>query len=627
MDTNVSSKGLVNWVLLLVLTVVAVFLARYAQSATGMVAAVFMGMGFLVALVAYFQMRLVERERLERLEFDELRKSAASASLFTTADADQFPARRAREQFEKFMVPAFALLLLLGQAAAVYFLWPWVGQDRPATQQQATVALTLYGLLALVYFQVGKYSAALARLQQQPLLRPQAAYLLLGSLWCVVTAGVEAAGWAGYPQADRAAARVLLVLLALVAAENLTTLVLEIYRPRVKDQVVHPLYESRLVGVLSQPGGLITTAAQALDYQFGFKVSQTWFYRFLERAFVWLVLGQLSVLLLSTCFVFIEPGEQALLQRWGRPVPGREALGPGPHLKWPWPVDRVQRHLTERVQHFTIGIVEGEEFAAQRVMLWTKPHAKEEFNLIVASKDARGGGANALDGEQTVPVNLLTVNMPVQYQIADLRAFAYGHANAGQLLQFLAQREVTRYLVNVDFDEIMGRGRRAASEELRQRLQAQADAHRLGVRILFVGLHGIHPPVKVAADFERVLGALQEREATNLLAQAYAAERLPLAEAEATRKVHEAEAYRARLTALATGTAARFTNQVLAFQASPEVYRLRTYLDTVSRSLALTRKYVIVPSNTHEVVTLNLEDRIRPDLLDVTLPASPATSR
>jgi len=624
MEQNVSGKGLVNWVLLLVLTVAAGALARYAQSATGLAATVFIGMGFLVALVAYVQMRLVERERLERLEFDELRKSATSASLFTTPDAEQFPARRAREQFERYFVPAFALLLLAGQGLGAYFLWRHLGADRPSTVEQATVAMTLYGMLALVYFQVGKYSAVLARLQQQPFLRPQAAYLLLGSLLCVVTAGVEAAGWAGYPQADVIAARVLVIILALVAVENLVTLVLEIYRPRVKEQVVHPLYESRLIGVLSQPGGLIATAAQALDYQFGFKVSQTWFYRFLERAFVWLVLGQLAVLLLSTCFVFIEPGEQALLLRWGRPVAGREVLDPGPHLKWPWPVDRVERYPTERVQHFTVGIVEGDEFAAQRVLLWTKPHAKEEFNLIVASGDARAAGAAAPEGEQAVPVNLLTVNMPVQYQIADLRAYAFGHADAGKLLQFLAQREVTRYLVNVDFDEIMGRGRRAASEELRQRIQAQADAHRLGVRVLFVGLHGIHPPIKVAGDFERVLGALQEKEATNHLARAYAAERVPLAQAEAVRKVNEAEAYRARLTSLAAGTAARFTNQVLAYQASPEVYRLRTYLDTVSRSIAPARKYVIVPSNTHEVVTLNLEDRLRRDLLDVTLPASPA---
>ena len=620
MEQSIHKKGLVNWLLLLTLGVAATVLARYANSATGLVSGAFVGMGFLVALVAYFQMRLEERERLEGMEYDELRKSASSASLFTGQDAESFPARRAREQFERFVIPGFAILLFLAQGAGAYLLWRQVAGDAAATVHQATVSMTLSGLFALVYFQVGKYSAALARLQRERLLRPQASYLLLGSVLSVVTAGVEVAGWAGYTTVDPIVARVLVVTLGLVAVENLATLIFEIYRPRLKGQAEHPLYESRLIGILSQPDGLITTAAQALDYQFGFKVSETWFYRFLERAFAWLVLVQLGILLVSTSFVFIEPGEQGLLQRFGRPVTGREVLGPGPHLKWPWPVDQVQRYPTDRVQSFTVGIVEGDEYAQQRVVLWSKPHAREEFNLIVASRDAQGGGAT--EGEQAVPVNLLSVNMPVQYQVQDLRAYAYGHSDAGKLLQVLAHSEVSRYLVNVDFDEIMSRGRRAASDALRQRIQARADRYGLGVKILFVGLHGIHPPVKVAPDFENVFGALQDREATNHYARAYAAEWLPLAQAEAVRRVNEAEAQRARLTLLAAGTAARFTNQVQAYAASPEVYRLRTYLDTVSRAVGPARKYVVVPSNTHEVVTFNLEDKIRQDLLDVSLPAA-----
>lgn len=620
MEQSIHKKGLVNWLLLLALGVAATVTGRYAHSATGLVSGIFAGMGFLVALVAWFQMRLEEREQLERMEYDELRKTATSASLFTGQDAGSFPARRAREQFERFVLPGFAILLFLGQTGGAYLLWRHLPGDVTATPQQATVAMTLNGLFALVCFQLGKYSAALARLQRERLLRPQASYLLLGAVLSLVTAVVEVAGWAGYSRVDAIAARVLVVILGLVAVENLATLVFEIYRPRLKGQAEHPLYESRLIGILGQPDGLITTAAQALDYQFGFKVSETWFYRFLERAFAWLVLVQLGILLLSTSFVFIEPGEEGLLQRFGRPVAGREVLGPGPHLKWPWPVDAVQRYQTERVQSFTLGIIEGEEFAQQRVSLWSKPHAREEFNLIVASKDAQPGTPG--EGEQAVPVNLLTVNIPVQYQVQDVRQYAYGHSDAGKLLQSLAHSELSRYLVNVDFDEIMSRGRRAASDALRQRIQARADAFKLGVKILFVGLHGIHPPVKVAPEFEKVFGALQDREATNHYARAYAAERLPLAQAEAIRKINEAEAQRARLTSLATGTAARFTNQVLAFNASPEVYRLRTYLDTVSRSVAAARKYVVVPSNTHEVVTFNLEDKIRQDLLDVALPTA-----
>ena len=618
MEQSIHKKGLVNWLLLLVLGAAAAAVAHYSNSATGLVASVFIGVGFLGGLVCYVQMRLEERERLEQMDFDELKKTASSASLFASPDAESFPARRARVQFERFFVPGFALFLCLLQGSAAYLLWRYAGEDKVGSLQQTTVAMAVYGLFALIFFQFGKYSAVLARLQQQRLLRPQASYLLLGSVLSVITAGVETAGWAGYSNVDPIAARVLTVVLALVAVENLITLVFEIYRPRVKGQAEHPLYESRLIGILSQPGGLITTAAQALDYQFGFKVSETWFYKFLERAFVWLVLVQLAILLLSTCFVFLEPGEQALLERFGRPVTGREVLNPGPHLKWPWPIDRVYRFETERIQSFTVGIVEGDEFQKQRTLLWSKPHAKEEFNLLVASRDMNAGSNT--NSEQTVPVNLLTVNLPVQYQIKDVKAYAYGHTDAAALLKDLTTSEVARYLVSVDFDEIMGPGRGPATEILRQRIQERADALQLGVNVLFVGLHGIHPPVKVAPEFEKVFGALQDREATNYYAEAYAAERLPLAQAEAVRKVDEAEAYRARITAAATGTAARFTNQVLAYQASPDVYRLRTYLDTVSRALGPVRKYVVVPTNAHQVVILNLEDKIRQDLLDVTLP-------
>jgi len=73
-------------------------------------------------------------------------------------------------------------------------------------------------------------------------------------------------------------ARALCVLLGLMAAEMLLTLLLEIYRPRIKGKIARPLYESRVVGLLAQPENLFTTAAQTLDYQFGFNVSQTWFF-------------------------------------------------------------------------------------------------------------------------------------------------------------------------------------------------------------------------------------------------------------------------------------------------------------------------------------------------------------
>jgi regulator of protease activity HflC (stomatin/prohibitin superfamily) len=629
MEQSIHRKGLVNWLLLLGLGVAWGIVAVHAHSATGLVGAVFVGLGFLVSAVSYFQMRLEYREQLERMESDEARQSASSQALFAASEAlDVYPARRACAQFERYVVPGFALLLFLAQSAAVYLLWKHLRVDQPATLAQAILAMALNALFALVLFQFGKYAAVLARLERQRLLRPQASYLLLGALLALVTAVVEAAGWAGYPGIDAVMARILVVVLGLVALESILALVFEIYRPRVKGVADHPLYESRLIGLLSQPGGLITTAAQALDYQFGFKVSETWFYRFLERALAWLVLGQAFVLLASTCLVFVEPGEQALLERFGHPVAGRDLLGPGLHLKWPWPIDRIERHQTDRLQQFVIGHAseaggEGShaesQAHAERVMIWAKSHVKDEALYVVASRAQQV--TNTFAGEQTVPVNLLSLNVPVQYQIRDLRAFAYNHANGTELLERLASAEVTRYLVSIDLNDIMTVGRLKAAEDLRQRIQARADKYKLGVRIRFVGLHEIHPPVKVAPDFEKVIGALQEREATNLYARAYMATNLPVARGQKDQRIAEARAYQVRTVAAAQAAAERFGNQIAAAAASPEVYRLRSYLDTVGRAAAGARTYILGVTNVHGVVTLNLEDKLRKDILDVMLPA------
>ena len=98
MERNIQPIGIINWCALLVAGLISAILARYAGAATGTVGVAFLVLGFLVAVVSYFQMRLEERERLERLEFDELKKSKSASALFTEG-ADTFPALRSRQQF------------------------------------------------------------------------------------------------------------------------------------------------------------------------------------------------------------------------------------------------------------------------------------------------------------------------------------------------------------------------------------------------------------------------------------------------------------------------------------------------------------------------------------------------
>ncbi len=431
MERKTQTNGLINLLALLFVGAAAFAVARFCNTQAGQAGAVFMAIGLLVAGVSWFQMRLEERERLEKLEFDELTKSAASAALFTATETEAFPAQRSREQFERLFVPAFTVLLFLLQVGGALLLWRWIQSAVPAPLQQPTVAMALLGLFALLLFLLGKYSTSLARLEGLRLLRPGASYLLLSAYLCFfITAGIAAVE-VGFLSVDLYVARALVAVLLLIGAETLINLILEMYRPRVKGKVQRPLYESRLVSLLGQPEGIITTAAQTLDYQFGFKVSETWAYRLFEQWLPWLILGQLGVLLLSTTVVFINTGEQAVLERFGGPVAGRAVLGPGAHLKFPWPIDQVYRFPTERIQTFDVGFVPDEASAASRTVLWTVPHTKEE-NFLVANRQTGSDDTltNNPTGKRPPPVSLLTVSIPIQFQITNLLAWVYNNEEA-----------------------------------------------------------------------------------------------------------------------------------------------------------------------------------------------------
>ena len=469
----------------------------------------------------------------------------------------------------------------------------------------------------LLLFIFGKFSATIARLENHRLLRPSASWALLGAYLCLIVAIGAVGVAAGYPKTDYYVAGAFSALLGLMAVETIINLILEIYRPRVKGKVSRPLYESRLVGLLGQPEGLITTAAQALDYQFGFNVSETWFYRFFERAFGWLILLQVVALFLSTCMVFVDPGEEVLLEHFGKPT--GVILGPGGHLKWPWPMEKAYRYRTAQVQSFIVGSQPDPALTNQNTILWTVQHAKEE-NFLVANHEQYLLSTNDTTASATPPVSLLTVSIPVQFQITNVLDWAYKNENATNLLENVATREVIRYLSAADFNDIMSRERAAAADALRDRIQAAADKHDLGARILFVGLQDTHPPQKVAGDYEKVVGALQTKQASILSARADDIQTNALARAAATNMVDIAEGNSTNTVIQAFAKAALFTNQIPAYQAAPSVYLERAYLQMFARATPNARKYVILTTNTHDIVQLDLQDKIREDILqDITL--------
>ena len=619
---NSKKLGLINSIVLLVVAIGALYFTLQTNSTVGLGGVVLLGIGTLIGFFSFIQSHLIDRERVEALEMQELDRTRGNESLFAGAAEDAYPSRNARRQFEKWVVPGFSVLVLIGQVLGLLLVSSQLGGWTLFSTQgsDSAIPIMIFALFMVVLFMMGKYSAGLARMDGQELLRPGANYMLLGSVVCTAVVIAETAS-IEYPVWEKVFTWVVFFVIALSAAENLVTLVLEIFRPRLDDKKTRLLYDSRLIGLLGQPGGLISTAAHTLDYQFGFKVSETWFYKYLERTLALIIAIQVVVLFLSSSFVVIQANEEAVKERFGAQT--AKLLAPGFHLKWPWPIDKVYRYKTGEIQEFTLGVLEQNDEAEPEVLLWTTQHNHGSSNdMIVASSDG------LLDSAASVPVNLLTVSIPVQYRINNLTNWVKT-GNAVSMLRKLSMRAVTRYLIGVDIKELMGPGRTKAQEELKKAIQREADDRELGGEIVFVGLQDIHPPVGqneqskatggVAESYEKVNVARLHSETNRLGALQYKAGRVPMARGLAAELVANARSESTNKVALAKAEAGRFSHQISAFKAAPSVYMTRSKLETFQQATRGARKYILSDTENRDIINLELQDKLRSDLLDVTV--------
>ncbi len=565
----------------------------------------------LPALLPYSALTLVIagvvylRERFSRRTEENKRDAALAAtervsgSIFDEQTGDEpFSIAQTRQQFERFVVPAIAPLLAIGLTAWVWSLYRQLQQPVAAPEQRLLAAAFLAGQ-AFTTFLFSRYLLGIK-------MRGPGIALGVMCIAALLAGAATLAGEMGYPPADRFAALTLVTFTGILAIENFINFLAELYRPRRRGGEFCQSYESRLGGLLTEPGAWARNIAGALDYQFGFKVSDTWLFHFLETALLPLVIFQLVVLYLLSCLVFLAPDEAGILEHFGKPV---AQLTSGAHLKLPWPFETVRRFPVNRVLSFRIGQGQAGQVEPS-VIVWSIPHVQGEEQFLVAAPRS-GTDTN------TVPVNLVAFNIPVEYQITNIFSFAYNHADAARLVEQIAYRSLTQEAAARDLFDLMGDGQTRIANSLRQRIQTETDHRQLGVEIKFVGLQGVHPPTQVAEAFESVIGALEQKEANILAAHAAAGRTVTLAAANSTKATLDATGYRAQRTEISTAEAQRFLILAQTASKSPRVFRTNLYLGVLADALAETRKYIVPASAVNEVIQINFEEKLRPELFDL----------
>ncbi len=633
--TRLSIIGGIAALVLLVLTLIfGVIRPEFIGSDVFSLAVIPYVLAALFSLAAMIYGMLGTSASLENEEKLLLEKRRDSRALNVEEDV-RFTAGRSFENFRRYTPYVLAILgaVVVGVLLSVFHNY-WnggrlTGKILPDNALHATVISFVMMLLSVFS---GAFFVGQSRLKSFRWLRPVGAWLLagFGVMFCAMIASLFTHN--GMTRIDDLIARVIFWIFAVLGAEFVASFVIEFYRPRtLKEQ--RPIFESRLLALFTEPGGVMRNIASALDYQFGFKVSGTWLYSFLERSFFPLVLVWAVILWGFTMIHEVGPSEVGVRETFGR-VTEEKLLEPGIYWTLPWPMGTVKRFSCTEIQQVVVGELHDEKGddgqpskkAADSVVLWTNPHGGDDNNFIVAvapehTEQQPEADEKQVDGNKSVDVSISFIRMviPIQYRIRPDGVFDYAYRNANpvETLTRIGQQAATEYLASSSMQEVMSTGRVEAQEAMRKRVQLLADHHDLGIEVMSVVILDAHPPVeKVAPAYQNVIGAMEERETTVLKAQEYSVKTVPAAEAQAAEILSRAGAYKFTTTTVAAAENGRFQSQLSAYNVMPSMFRLRLYLDFLENDCSEIRKFVLSSGIRNEIYELNFEKNERLDLID-----------
>ncbi len=659
---NVAFAG---WVLQALIGTILLVVASTSDSIAVFVTAKYVAAGsgiWFALLLIYYQRTRVARELLETEALREQREGIHSTGLFELEGEEFLAQQRRLRWMYRWVLGFFVLTTIVALGFLNLQTWVLLALDLDAVDwrpvQHAKLTMFVIGGVAFVAFLFSRYVGGMSREPHWRMLKAGAVYLFGNAMICLVLV-VALALSDNVPYVERVVAKVVGVLVGLLALEFAVNFILDFYRPRLAGEALRPAFESRLLGLISEPGGIAKSIADAVNYQFGFEVSTTWFYKTLQENVVRLAAVSVVVLIGMTSIIMVDANEIGVLERWGRQ---HSQLGPGLYFKWPWPCEVVRKANVEQIRETIIGEASGTDDDHDEdgdvVITWTEEHTfVPAVDVLVATEDQSANDSG-------VPVSILRISMPVQYRVrrTEVADYLYNYSDPDKMLRDVAARELAREAVHFDYSRIMAEQRGAVASHLKSAIQSKVDELGLGLEVMYVGLQEIHPPTEsgVAATFQQVATAEQQRETLIQAARIQydrelikvagdvelaerinnQIERLGGASADADDddlrtmflgdgaflavQGHAGEVLsRARAESLksvsaAASKAGTFELELVAYDASPELYKTRKLLHTLSSELDKVRKYVLLvdTEETRIIFEMNEEESAGIEILE-----------
>ena len=261
------------------------------------------------------------------------------------------------------------------------------------------------------------------------------------------------------------------------------------------------------------------------------------------------VLGLLLLALAAEVFWKIEPAERGVVLRFGA---YQTTLMPGPHLRFPRPIETVVRVNIDQIRAFPV-------------------------NATMLTQDE----------------NIVDVQIAVQYRIKDVTYYLLRIADPDASVQRVAESSIRDVIGANTFDFVIGEGRAEIALKAQALMQELLDTYQSGITVTSVNLLSANPPEEVKASYDDAIKAREDEQRKINEAEAYRNEIVERAAGNADRVRLESQAYRAQVVSRATGDAHRFEQVLSEYEKAPVVTRERLYFDTMDTVLNNSSKILL----------------------------------
>lgn len=282
----------------------------------------------------------------------------------------------------------------------------------------------------------------------------------------------------------------------------------------------------------------------------------------------WLIIVVVLGVWLAGGIYTVDPQEVGLVKRFGKYT---KQSGPGFHYRLPWPIESVvivdQRSVrTEEIGFIPIHGRDSTDY----------PDRPEEAQML------------------TRDFNMISVETIVQYDVTKVEVFAFEVENFRTIIREAAQAVIRERVATRSVDEALTERREEIANEVMKELQQLLEAYGTGLRIINVRLQEVTPPTQqVAAAFDDVNSAVQDKERLIFEAKRYANEQIPRAEGQAQQILNQAEGYKQSRILGAEGDVARFSAVLARYRGSELVTEARMYIETMEEILPHLNKVIL----------------------------------